>query len=215
MQAATRGLRRLGCQNLESYADSPKQGFRAEFLVGAYVSPTSNSRCPSFLVTSQSLQRTPPKMAEIGLIASVAGVAGAGAKLSMLLYEFASTVASARNDILSVGRDISLFCAVLQQVGLVLDCQTGVQFSSTALDTTFGIVDRCQIIFDDLHGIVQGLKTDKADGSSQSIGFIAKVKWTFKRSKVRLLMGTLDSMKITLHLMLTTLVMSEKLYLHG
>jgi hypothetical protein len=154
-------------------------------------------------------------MAEIGLTASVVGVAGAGAKLSMILYGFASTVALARKEIDSVSRDISLFSGMLKQVGRVLSSQKGVRFSTKALDTTLGIVDRCQVIFDDIHGIVQGLKTDKADGSSQSIGFVNKVKWTFKMPKVRLLMGTLDSMMITLHLMLTTLNISEKLNLHG
>lgn len=48
-------------------------------------------------------------MAEIGLVASVAGVACAGAKLSVILYKFGSTVASARKDVVSVGHDIALF----------------------------------------------------------------------------------------------------------
>lgn len=60
-------------------------------------------------------------MAEIGAIASITGVVGFGAQLSMLIYDFASAVGSARSEVLSVGREISLFCAVLKQVGLVLE----------------------------------------------------------------------------------------------
>jgi hypothetical protein len=47
-----------------------------------------------------------------------------------------------------VSRDISLFCAVLQEVGSVLGSQKGVRFSTASLDTTFGIVDRCPISFE-------------------------------------------------------------------
>jgi hypothetical protein len=151
-------------------------------------------------------------MAEISAIASIISVAGAGAKLSLLLYEFASTVASARTEVISVGRDISLSCAVLKQVASVFGNQKAARFSTTALGTALDIVERCQGIFQEIDCIVRGLMNDGADGTKSSNSFIAKVKWAFKRSRVQLLQGTLDSMKITLQLMLTTLDLSERIY---
>ena len=151
-------------------------------------------------------------MVEIAAIASIVSVAGAGAKLSLFLYEFASTVASARGEVISVGRDISLACAVLKQVASVFGNEKTARFSPTALGTTSNIVKRCQDIFQEIDNIVRGLMDDRADGTNSSMGFINKVIWAFKRSRVQLLQGTLDSMKITLQLMLTTLDYSERIY---
>ncbi|KAH6666899.1 hypothetical protein B0J14DRAFT_704958 [Halenospora varia] len=160
----------------------------------------------------ENAQQSPSKMAEIPALASIVGVASAGAKLSLLLYDFAASVASAKGDILAVGRDVALFCAVLRQVGSVFGNQKAARFSSSALDTTLEIVERCKAIFEELNTIVQKLVKDRGDGAEAVVGFVAKVKWTFKRSRVRLLQGSLDSMKITLHLMLTTLDFSDKIY---
>jgi hypothetical protein len=83
-------------------------------------------------------------MAEVSAIASIVGVAGAGAKLSLLLYKFASTVVSARSDVIAAGHDISLSSAVLKQVASVFDNQKAARFSTTALGTTLDIVERCE-----------------------------------------------------------------------
>ena len=56
-------------------------------------------------------------MAEIGLIASVVGIAGAGLKLSITLYTFSETVATATSDIKNIARDVSLTSAVLEELG--------------------------------------------------------------------------------------------------
>jgi hypothetical protein len=154
-------------------------------------------------------------MAELSALASIAGVAGAGAKLSVLLYEFASTVASARLEVLSVGRDVALFSAVLRQVSSALENQQATRFPISAIGTTFDIVERCQGIFEEIESIVGRLKRDRGEGSDATVSFIAKVKWAFKRSRVRLLQGTLDLMKITLHIMLMTLELSENSILHA
>jgi len=57
-------------------------------------------------------------MEAIGAIASIVGVAGAGAKLSIVLFEFASTVSSAGQEVRQIGIEISLFCSVLKQLSL-------------------------------------------------------------------------------------------------
>jgi hypothetical protein len=55
-------------------------------------------------------------MAEIGTIASVIGIAGTGAKLSIALFNFASTIGSAAIEITAIGIEISQFCGVAKHI---------------------------------------------------------------------------------------------------
>jgi hypothetical protein len=55
-------------------------------------------------------------MAEIGALANFTSVIVAGLQLSMVFYDFASTVRAAGKEIKSVAREISLVCGVLKQV---------------------------------------------------------------------------------------------------
>jgi hypothetical protein len=152
-------------------------------------------------------------MAEIGAIASIIGVAGAGAKLSIVLFDFASTVGSAGLEIRQIGTEISLFCSVLVQLQSTLTRAKGYRYSISAIDTTQQILDRCQQVFKDIDSIVDGLRKPGAKPGEASVDLVARVKWTLKRSKVQLLRTTLESCKITLHLMLTTLDFAQKLSL--
>jgi hypothetical protein len=54
-------------------------------------------------------------MAELGLLANLTAVIGAGLQLSIALYGFASTVGSAGREIEDMGCDLSLLCRVLKQ----------------------------------------------------------------------------------------------------
>jgi hypothetical protein len=74
-------------------------------------------------------------MAEIGAIASITGVAGVGAKLSILLFEFASTVGSAGTDVKRIGIEIYLFCSVLKQLQSTLTKAKAYRYSLSALQT--------------------------------------------------------------------------------
>jgi len=151
-------------------------------------------------------------MAEIGAIASIIGVAGAGAKLSIMLFEFASSVGSAGAEVKRIGIEISLFCSVLKQLQSTLTKAKAYRYSLSALETTQEVLDRCQDVFEEIEGIVDGLrKRGTGEAVETSMGLIARVKWTFKRSKVQVLRTTLESCKITLHLMLTTLEFAQKI----
>lgn len=54
-------------------------------------------------------------MAEFVLAASITGLAGVGAKLSLVLFDFASTVGSAGTEIQIIGKEIALFSSVMTQ----------------------------------------------------------------------------------------------------
>ena len=151
-------------------------------------------------------------MEAIGAIASIIGVAGAGAKLSIMLFEFASTVGSAGQEVKRIGIEISLFCSVLKQLQSTLTKAKAYRYSLSALETTQEILDRCQEVFQEIENVVDALRKRGGEGSTEpSVDLIARVKWTLKRSKVQVLRTTLESCKVTLHLMLSTLDFAQKI----
>jgi hypothetical protein len=75
-------------------------------------------------------------MAEIGLIASVVGVACVGVKLSTTLYTFSETVATATDSTKSIAKDVSLTIAVLEELSSNLKHDEQVRlYSGAALKT--------------------------------------------------------------------------------
>ena len=71
-------------------------------------------------------------MAELGVLASLVGVVGAGLQLSVALFDFASTLGSAGREIEDMGYDITLLCAVLKRVQSTLDNPKSTRLSATA-----------------------------------------------------------------------------------
>ena len=140
-------------------------------------------------------------MAELALVANLVAVVGAGLQLSGGLYDFASTLGSAGREIEDMGYDTTLLCAVLKRVQSTLDNPRSARLSVTAIQTTQDIVKRCQKILDDINGILSKLRKD---GQSQP-DILARVKWTWKRPKVLMLRGSLQSCTTTLHLMLSAI----------
>jgi hypothetical protein len=112
-------------------------------------------RKPSLFTPSSLCQFS---MEAIGAIASIIGVAGAGAKLSIVLFEFASTVGSAGHEVKQIGIEISLFCSVLKQLESTLAKAKAYRYSLSAIETTQQILNRCQEVFQDIEAIVNGLR---------------------------------------------------------
>ena len=149
-------------------------------------------------------------MAELGAIASIIGIVGIGAKLSISLFELAATVGSAGTEIRAIGTEISLFCSVLRQLEKTLNRAKSFRYSISAIETTQEILDKCQDVFREIEIIIDGLRQQKSQSAESSVDFVARLKWTFRRSKVQMHRTTLESCKLTLHLMLTTLDFAQK-----
>jgi hypothetical protein len=150
-------------------------------------------------------------MAEIGLLASIISVASAGAKTSLCLYQFADAVGSAGKGIRGVATEISLFCSVLKQLDSTLRRARSARYSLSALMAADEILSECQRVFAEIRVIVDHLQQDDLASGQPTISLVSKVKWAFKRPRVLVLRSTLESMKITLLLMLTTLDFAQKI----
>ena len=146
-------------------------------------------------------------MAELGLLANLAGVVGAGLQLSEILYNFARVLGRAAREISLLHCEVALFCTVLKSVQSVLNKASKSRFSLSALDTTQEVIDRCQEIFTQIRKIVQDLR----NGRSQGVSLASRVKWTFKQAKVQALQESLKFCTMQLQLMITTLSLGERL----
>lgn len=136
-------------------------------------------------------------------------------ELSIILFDFGSTIGSAGSQIKAMGTEISLFCAVLKQLHGMLTKAKAFRYSISAIQATEDILKECRKIFEEIEAILEGLqkqasKSSQSTGSESSVDFIARVKWTFKRTQVQFLRSTLESCKNTLHIMLITLDIAQK-----
>jgi len=151
-------------------------------------------------------------MAEISLIASIIGVAGAGAKLSIAIFDIASTIGAAGKELQDLSTEISLLCSVFKQLETVLS-HAHFHYSNAAVDTARKILERCKTVFNELDDVVKDLLPRKnvGLGGIPSVDFASRVKWLgFKNSKVKLIKSTLESYKLTLGIMLSTMQLAEK-----
>ena len=85
-------------------------------------------------------------MAEIGLIASILGVAGAGLKMAMTLREVASQISDAARQIHDLATSVSLFSMTLKQIGnCIKDVSSA--YSDGAVETLEETIDEGRAIF--------------------------------------------------------------------
>ena len=150
------------------------------------------------------------EMEAIGALASLIGVVGAGTKLSIALFDFASTIGSASAEVQAVAIEISQFCAVMGQLERTLQKARDKRYSISAINVTTQILDRCGTIFQDIDIVLQGLWVKKQQHQHQHVDLKAKIKWAFKRAKIQTHRATLESCKLNLQLMLTTLEIARK-----
>ena len=141
----------------------------------------------------------------VGLVASVVQLAGTGIKLSISLYTFAETVASADKSITHIAKDISLTSAVLTQLGdnLKDDRYIGVA-SDNAIKTADEVVHECSQVFSEINAALA-----KATGKGKGKLSLSNFKWPFLQPKMELLRSNLDRLKSTLTLMLNVLTYAK------
>ena len=144
------------------------------------------------------------------IIASVIGVAGAGFRLSLILNAVGVELATADVEIQSIARGISLFSLMLKQVGMTLEESSSLA-SQSALDTTREITNQSQLVFDEIKNMVEMVQKRDEKGHIRSITVAQRVKWCFKKQRVQYLLGQLESLKLSLSIMLQTLQLGKRI----
>ena len=137
-------------------------------------------------------------MAEIGLVASIFGVASFGTKVATSLYEAADIMIHAHQQIASMAKHVSQFTAVLRHLGRVLEAEKG-SCSNDLLREIRKIKRSCKSTFKEISATVM---------SRQFRPFVP-VRWLFKRSKAKELEARLHSEQSMLQVMIHTVTVSK------
>lgn len=154
-------------------------------------------------------------MAELGLIAAVVQVADVGIRVSLKLYTFGQTVASADESIVFISKDISHTCSILKTLGHSLEKDREEHlYSHDAIGTADTIVKECLDIFQEMDGaLLKRITRMGLDGSSSRAAVVAleRLRWPFLKPKMMLLWSHLDKLKSSLHLMLNVFIYARQL----
>ncbi|KAF2256635.1 hypothetical protein BU26DRAFT_393052, partial [Trematosphaeria pertusa] len=135
-------------------------------------------------------------MAEVGLIASVIQVAGAGLKLSQTLYQYADSVASADRRVKDIAKEVQLTSFVIEELGsLFKQDDTSALLSENARKTADETVRECSSVFKELDAALKKTKKNT----------LGRLMLPFRESKIELLRSHIDKLKSTLQLLMQVL----------
>ncbi|MCJ1344541.1 hypothetical protein MMC31_002744, partial [Peltigera leucophlebia] len=143
-------------------------------------------------------------MGDKASISHTIDVAGAGFRLSLVLNAVGTQVGDAGSEIQKIAKEISLFSLILKQVALNLGTPESVA-SQRALDAAQEITSQSETVFNEVKEMVQMSQKRDSDGHIRFISIAQEVKWVFKKQRVQYLLGQLESLKLSLSLMLQIL----------
>ncbi|KAG8527405.1 uncharacterized protein KY384_007557 [Bacidia gigantensis] len=154
-------------------------------------------------------------MAEVAFVASIIQVADIGIRLSLRLYAFGETVASADQAILAISKDVSLTSSVLKELGNTFEGDKENVRSQNAVETAETIVRECAKVFEEMDTMllakVPGLQSISTDRKFRAKNLLERLRWPTIKGKIQLLNSNLDRLKSTLTLMLNVIVYARQI----
>ena len=142
-------------------------------------------------------------MAEVA--ASIIGICTFGVQLTSTLYEFGCTASAAQQQTDRVANHVTLYSSVLEVLADRLNDEEPI-ISAAAVDLAAELYDQSYDLFNKIKKTLPTRRAGRDDLSlAQHLG------WYFKKSKVDLLIGELDSLKGTVQLLATILFTGKKL----
>jgi hypothetical protein len=135
-------------------------------------------------------------MAEIGIIASIIQVTGAGLALSKTLYQYADSVSGAENRVKNIAKEVELTSFVIEELGHIFKQeQTPTLLSKNAIKTADEALRECSSVFTELDAALKKTKKNA----------LGRFKFPFRETKIELLRSHIDKLKSTLQLLLQVL----------
>jgi hypothetical protein len=144
-------------------------------------------------------------MAEAAAVATVVGIASFGIQLTKILYDFGSTVSGAREETSYIARHVDLYANVLDILTERIDDEEPI-LTDAALDLIEELHYQSHELFTKIRGLLPGTKVGTDD-----IPLLERVKWNFRKSKIALLVGELDYLRSTVHLLVTIVFTGRKI----
>ena len=154
-------------------------------------------------------------MAEIGIIASVLQIADIGLRLSLRLYTFGETVASANNSMISISKDLSFTSNVFKELAQTLDGgRISRRCSPGAFQSADDIVKECLSIFQEMDQVLvknsTKTKSPEKDTGVTGAHVFERSRWPFVKGKIELLMSNLERHKTSLVLILNLIALNDR-----
>ena len=138
------------------------------------------------------------------------GIAGAGFRLSLILNAIGGDIATADVEIQHIARRISEFSLMLKQVALTLESSKSIA-TRTAFDTANEIANQSRTVFEEIKGMAEMVQKTDEKGHIRGIAVAQRVKWCFKKQRVQYLLGQLESLKLSLSVMLQTVQLGKRI----
>lgn len=110
-------------------------------------------------------------------------------------------------EIHSISKSVTLFSLMLKQVGQALQASDSVH-SDEALETARELTNECQLVFDEIQEMLDKV-TSKRENGVPSPTIQQKFRWCFKKGRVQYLLGQLESLKMSLLVMLQILQLGK------
>ena len=137
-------------------------------------------------------------MAELALVASIAGVASLGIELVKSLYQTGDILVNAHKQIKSIARRVNQFTRILKHLGSVLQAERGL-CSEDLLKEVSLIIEICKLTFKEIDTTLR----------SKRFPSLQSVRWVFKKSKAAELEARLVSEQSMLQVMIQTVTVSK------
>lgn len=119
-------------------------------------------------------------------------------------------MATADVEIQNIARAVSNYAFVLKQLALTLESAKTIATQS-AMETAKQIADQSQVVFDDIKDMADLDQQKDEHGNLRSIAVNQRVKWCFKKQRLQYLLAQLESLKLSLSLMLQVLQFGQLL----
>lgn len=145
----------------------------------------------------------------LSIAASIIGIAAAGAKVSISLYQLSDEVGSAAKDARRMGNEISSFCAVLRMLGMTLE-EADALSVLRCKDVAEEMSARCLTIFIEIIELVRELQGYICAPGEHGSKWTKRIGWVLQKPRIAYLRGCLESYKSTLNLMLATLELARQ-----
>lgn len=145
-------------------------------------------------------------MAELGL--AIAGVSSAAAALGKELLDIYKSARDSYKDAGTLSNHLLLLQSILQELEKTFNRTRNI-WSDDAKATTTDLLNACKTIFDQLNKALQPYGSYHAGSSKTSLA--NRFKWHFKKDEVRSLTTQLDSIKTTLQLMISVILLGDRM----
>lgn len=140
-------------------------------------------------------------MAElVGLASSIATLAAAGFHVARKLSTLADDLGTASAQIKSIAIDTKAIAIILRdiEVKLLSGKDSSYELNDDTRDVLGEVLELCRHEIEDLDSSLAPLKDDKQQGGTTKL----KAKWLFDKPKIAARQASLDSLKLTLSLLL-------------